>query len=205
MLHAVEPVRLQQGAQRLVCSRLRVAARQHDIEERLHHTAQLHVGAARGAKLVELRPHQGRERVAVLSQQRWYGQRVIAGRHERRAAVEQVGEGPALVNGEVIDHRLHREGQGVLELPLGGGHDLLQALLCQGFLLRGEDEPHAPAGHPAKHPESPERIAEFRAHSPDERLREIIRGPRNNGLDRLAEVARGRCADPAHVSPLERR
>ena len=42
--------------------------------------------------------------------------RIVAGRHQRVVTGQQVGAGPGLVDREVVDHRVHREGQRVLQL-----------------------------------------------------------------------------------------
>ena len=50
---------------------------------------------------------------------------------------EQLGLRAALVDGEVVDHRLHGEGHAVLHGALGFAHDGLHALLRFGLALAG--------------------------------------------------------------------
>ena len=71
--------------------------------------------------------------------------------------------------------------------------------------MRREDETHAAAGHAAEHPEAPEVAAELGLAFGDELFGEVVRGPRNDRLERLAEVARGRRAERLDVAALQRR
>ena len=60
------------------------------------------------------------------------------------------------------------EGQCVLELMFGGGHDLLGRFTGFGPAIGGDDETHTAAGHSAQHPEAPEVAAEGLAAAFDE-------------------------------------
>src|SRR5205823_4139878 len=93
VLNAVKAMLLEQGVERERARGLGFAARQHRIEERLNHSAQLGTGAAGSAEFVQFGPAQARKRVALQAQQRWNGERIILGRQEGQAALEQLGDG----------------------------------------------------------------------------------------------------------------
>ena len=116
--------------------------------------------------------------MAFLPEQGGDGERVIARGHQSGRAFEKIGKRAAFVDGKVVNDRFHREGQGMLQFLLGGGHDFLEALLGEALFLRSEDEAHAAAGHAAQHPEAPESLAEFGAHAFDESLGESGWWPR---------------------------
>jgi hypothetical protein len=59
VLHAVEAVLFEQRNEGLAGGGFRLAARQHNIEQGLHHPAQLEPVAAGGAKFVQFRAPQG--------------------------------------------------------------------------------------------------------------------------------------------------
>ena len=92
----------------------------------------------------------------------------------------------------------------MLQLALRGGHDFLQAPLPLSLPLRGKNKTHAAPAHAAEHPEAPEVVAELAADALDEPLGERSRGPRDDGLNRLAEVARRGGAERADVAGLQR-
>ena len=75
--------------------------------------------AAGGAEAVELGAARGGQQPRLRAQQRRHRQRVIARRHQRVAAAQQLGRGAALVDGEIVDHRLHGERHGMFHAPLG--------------------------------------------------------------------------------------
>ena len=105
-----------------------------------------------------------------------------------------------LVDGEVVDHRLHGEGNAALELSLGLAHDERDAILRRGFDGGVEEEAHAAAGHAAEHPESPEAVAELGAHLLDEALGVGVGRPGNDGLNGVVEVVLCEAADAADVA-----
>ena len=107
----------------------------------------------------------------------------------------------AVVDGEVVDHRLHGEGQGVLQAALRRGHQLLEIVLGLALALGIDDEPHAAAGDAAEHEEAPVGRAEAGADLLDERLRVMVRGPGDDRLDGAEEVVRGGAGDFPHVAP----
>ena len=121
------------------------------------------------------------------------------GRHQRIVARQQVGHGAVLIDGVVEDHRIHGEGQGRREAALGFQHQDLKPFLGLHFPLRRKDETHAAAGHPTEHPEAPEIGTEFGFALLDEPLGEVVGGPRDDGLQRLPEIARGGLADAADI------
>ena len=61
---------------------------------------------------------------------------VIGRRHDRLAAFVQLGRRAAVVDRKIVDHRVHREGQRALQLPLDGHHLRLQEVLGLGPPLR---------------------------------------------------------------------
>src|SRR5439155_2776730 len=73
-----------------------------------------------------------------------------------------------------------------------------------GPLFRRKNKTHTATRHPAEHPKTPRRIIEFSAHALNQRLSEIVRSPRNDGLNRLLEISRGRRSDVAHVALSQR-
>ena len=93
----------------------------------------------------------------------------------------------------------------MLELFPGGGHDFLEAALCPRFCFRGENEAHPSSRHPPEHPKPPEGLAKICAHSLDECFSKVIACPRDDGLDRLLEVAGGRVTDPLDIAVSQRR
>ena len=113
--------------------------------------------------------------------------------------MQQVGPGAFFVDGKVIDHRLHRERQGIFKLALGLRHKLLQPRLARGFLRGVKDESHAAARHAAQHPEPEKILPELRLHPVDDGFREQIRGPGNDGLDGAEEISRRRRAQGCDV------
>ena len=203
VLRAIEPMFVQQRGEGRAGGGLGFAAREQRVEERLHDPAQLGPGPAGCPKFVQLGAAQRRERAQLLPQQRRDGERVVALWHQRVGVGEQIGEGTVFVDGKIINHRLHREGQRVLQLALRSRHDFLQALLCGGLLFRRENESHAAARHAAEHPEAPEVFPEPGGHTLDERLGVIAGGPGNNGLNRPAKIARGGRADGADIAFLQ--
>ena len=149
VLCAVEAVLFQEGAKCLFICGFGFAARQHRIEERLHHVAQLRLSAAGRSEFIQLGTAQRRKRAPFLAQQLRHGQRIVARRHQGVRAIEQNGLGAALVDGKIVHYRLHGEGKRVLQLALRAGHDFLQALLRARLLFRRKDESHSAAGHAA--------------------------------------------------------
>jgi hypothetical protein len=125
----------------------RLSAGQQTVEERLHHAAQLGPRAAGGAELVQFGARGGSASGGRRAASAGRGA-CNSRRQERRVPAQQVGPGAALIDGEIIDHRLHGEGQGVLEFALGGGHDFLQALLRAGLAFRAKMKPMPPPDMP---------------------------------------------------------
>ena len=124
VLFRVEAVRLEQGRERFV-ARGRFVARKHGVEKRLHHPAQLLLRPASGAKFIQLRAPLRRQRATVLADQFRNGEHVISGRHERVGAAEEIGEGPVFVDREIVNHRIHRKRERLLQLTFRFQHDRL--------------------------------------------------------------------------------
>ena len=87
--------------------------------------------------------------------------RIVTGWHERAVTGQQVAPGPAFVDGEVVDDRLHGKWQRALQLALGLRHDFRERDLGRRFVPGRKDESHATAGHAAQHPKTPEIVAEL--------------------------------------------
>ena len=145
----------------------------------------------------------GESRRDSVRMQRRHRQRVIFGRHQRRAAAQNPGVGAPLVDGEIVDHRLHGERHGVFQFALGLAHDDLEAFLGVRLAARVEQESHAAARHAAEHPEAPEIRAEFRTRAADQRLGIEVAGPRDDGLHGTVEIALGAGADGPDVAALQ--
>src|SRR5688572_33426107 len=109
---------------------------------------------------------------------------------------QRVSPGAALVDREIVNDWLHGKWQGGLQLAFGTGHDFLQRILCPGLRIGCEDKTHAPAGHAAQHPETPEVLAELLRGPRNEGLRVKIGGPGNDCLDWTLKISgRGRAND----------
>ena len=199
VLGGIEPVLVEQLVERRARGLVRALAREHDIEEGLDHPAQFGLGATGGREQVEFGAADGSKGAPVLTKQGRGDQGVVRGGHERRGVFEQIGAGALFIDGEVVDDRVHGEGEGVLEITFGSRHDLLELFPGLGHAMRGHDEAHAAAGHSTEHPEAPEILAELGARAVDEGFGVEIRGPGDDGLDRAMEVAGGGGADGGDV------
>ena len=153
----------------------------------------LEIGIAAGKRgeAGELRALGGREIAGLGAEQRGEVELVVIGRQGGVRAIEQGGEGAVRIDGEIIDHRLHREGQRVAEHGFRFRHDGEHARLRFGLARWIENESHAAARHPAEHPEAPEILAELLLRAGDEGFRVEVRGPGDDGLQRAAEIFRG--------------
>jgi hypothetical protein len=58
------------------------------------------------------------------------------------------------MDGEIVNHRLHRERQRMLQLFARSAHRFAKELLRLGLPVRSKDEPHPPTAHTAQHPEA---------------------------------------------------
>ena len=180
------------------------SAGKQDVEQRLHHAAELRAVAGGGTELVEFEAPLGRQTMPIHAEHPGNRQGVVARRHQGFLAREQVGDRAVLIDGIVEHDRIHRERQGVLQLALRPQHDLLHPLLRLELALRCEDEAHATARHAAQHPESPKVIAEGLGSAGDQLLREMGGSPRDDRLDRPAEVAGRRCSQTPDVALAKR-
>ena len=105
------------------------------------------------------------------------------------------------VDREVVDDRLHREGQRVLAACAWRALISSWSCACASALRAGANRKRHPAArHAAEHPEAPEVIAKRGAGLLDQRLGVEIAGPGDDRLERPEEVARGRRAHAA-ISP----
>ncbi len=200
VLHAVKAEFVEQVVQALAAG-VSLCARKEPVEQRVYHPSKFRVCPAGDAELVKLGASSGAELEAVRLQQRRHDERVIAGGQERAV---HVAPRAALVDGEVIDDRLHRERQRVLQLALGRRHDFAERFLGGGLDARIKDESHAAAAHAAEHPESEKLLAEPFTDPVDHGLSVQVRRPRNDGLDRAEKVARCRRADGRNISGTQR-
>src|SRR5450759_4733729 len=104
-----------------------------------------------------------------------------------------------LVDRKVVNDRLHRERQGILEIAFGGLHDRQNSVLAGLFLPWLEDKTHAAARHTAQHPKAPKVRPELSTCALDHRLSVEVAGPGDYCLDRTEKVAGGAGATPPHV------
>ncbi len=115
------------------------------------------------AEGVQFGAAEGGEAALFVAQQPRQRQRVVAGGHQRLVAAAQFGPGAALVDGKVVDDRIHRKGHGAFQLALGRAHHRHQPILRLDLAPRVEDKAHAAARHAAQHPEAPEISAKLSA------------------------------------------
>src|SRR5579872_3157409 len=203
VLHGIEAVLPQQILQRFAGLRGTDRLRQQPLDQRVDGGAQLGPRAARLAKGFEVRAARRSQLARVQAHQPRDHHRVIGRRKRHIGSPQQRGERAALVDGKVVDHRVHREWQRVLQPPPRGRHDLLQPLLRLRLARRIEDEAHPTARHAAKHPEAPEVGAEGGPDLIDQRFGVEIAGPGDDRLDRPEEVAGRRRADSGDVALLQ--
>ena len=145
----------------------------------------------------------GREITRLGAEQRGEVELVVIGRQGGVRAIEKGGEGAVGIDGEIIDHRLHREGQRVAEQGFRFRHDREHACLRLGLAGGIEDETHATARHAAEHPEAPEIIAELLLRAGDEGFRVEVRGPGDDRLQRTSEIFRGEFSERPDVRGTE--
>ncbi len=139
----------------------------------------------------------------LVAQQVRHGLCVIPAGHQRTLTCQQLGVRAVLVDGEVIDDRLHGKGYGRFQIALGLRHDLVQPILGPRLHVGVEDEAHAAARHAAHHPETPEIVAKLLLYLTHEPFRVGCRRPGNDGLDGAEEIAvRGR-ADRSHIAVIQ--
>jgi hypothetical protein len=113
VLSAVEAIGVEHGEETGCAGALvGAAAREHDIEERLDHAAEFRAGAAGGSEAIEFGAAKERERADFLTEEAWYGEDVIAFRHEGAVAGEEGSEGAVFVDSEVVDDGFHGEREG---------------------------------------------------------------------------------------------
>jgi hypothetical protein len=180
-----------------------MAAGEEDVEERLDDVAEAGLGTAGGAELIELIAPSCGQSGALAAEQGWNGERVVSRRHKGVRAREQVGACAVVVDGEVVDDRFHGEGEGVLELAPGAGHDFLESGLGFGFAVRSEDEAHATATHAAQHAKAPEIGTESSPGLRDERFGVMVGGPGDDGLNGKFEVAGGGGTDGGDIAAAQ--
>ncbi len=206
MVDRVEAVVGEQALQVvLLAGPVGLSAGQHVVEKLLHHAGEFRRHAAGRAEAVQLGAAAGREQKGIGAQQRRHGQRIVFGGQQGVIAREQARLGSAFVDGEVIDHRVHGERDGMFQALFGFAHDGGEPVLGFGSPVGRKEKPHAAAGHSAKHPEAPEILAHGGARPADERIRVQVSGPGDDGLDGTVEVAlrfRSDAADIVLLQPL---
>lgn len=170
MLGRIEAVLIEELGERRLGGLIGAMAGQHDVEKGLDHAAELGFGAAGGGEQVKFGAADWGECPPVLAEEGRGDEGVVGGGHECGGAVEQIGAGAMFIDGEVVDDRIHGEGEGVFEFLFGGGHDLLELVAGFGRAVGRHHEAHTAAGHPAEHPESPEVPVEVGTGAVDESL-----------------------------------
>jgi len=154
VLERIETVPGEEGGQALLLGCLRAQVRNEAIEHILGQALVGRTDAAGCDEPFQLGAAGCGQRFGLASEQAGDGEAIVAGRKQRGIAGQDLGPGAPLVDGKIVDHRLHGEGQRMLEFALGGGHDGLQTVLCSTVVGGGEEEAHAAAGHAPQHPEA---------------------------------------------------
>ncbi len=134
-------------------------------------------------------------------------QGVVAGGISASPPCSSSAQVPLLVDGEIVDHRLHGERHRVLQSALGLGHDGVQTrpgrvAADRGLKMKPMPPPDMPPSIQKPQKSAPNSVADAR----DQRLGVEVAGPGNDGLDRAEEIALGgmrRCA--SHVAGLQQR
>ena len=112
------------------------------------------------------------------AQQRGHNERVVAGRHQGVFACKQLGEGAAFVDREVVDHRLHRERQGVSAARAWSPHMIsCKPLLRLGFLSGAKMKPMPPPDMPPSIQKPQKSSPNSVAHACDQRFGEEVATP----------------------------
>ena len=155
-------------------------------------------------EVVDVRPPEGLDAPRPLGDHPGDLERVVARWHHRLGAGGQLGEGPPRVDPEVVDDRLHRERQGVVEPGLDPLHDRPGFFEEADAALRGDEERHAAAGHPSEHQEAPEVLAEGEPGLADDLLGELVADPGDDPLDRPFPVRRGQGPERPDVGRADR-
>ena len=142
--------------------------------------------------------------MALPTEQRRHHERVISGRHQSGFRSEEVGRSASFVDGKIVDHRFHCKRQRGLQFLLALGHDFQQASLCQRPLFGGKNKAHSAPGHAAQHPKSPKRIAELGTDTLNQTFCEVVRSPRDDGLNGLLKIPCRGTTDSLHITLSER-
>ena len=187
----VEAVFREQFVKRLVARLAAFGSREQGVEEFLDDAAQLGLRATRAGETIQLAACCGGEVFQVATEELWRKEQVVAFGHEPGVGGKEVGEGAVFVDSEIVNHWLHRKRQALGERLFRCGHDDLKPVLQLGFSVRRDDKTHAAPGHSSEHPKAPEVFAKFAAHLLDKPLGVVVRGPRDDGLNRAAKVLRG--------------
>ena len=109
----IEAVGLQDRLQAAVAVGLFAGPREQGPQQHLGGTGQPRMRAACGGKPRDLVADRRAELPRFLPQPLRRADRIVGRRHHRVAAVVQLGHRAAVVDGEVVDHRVHGEGQRV--------------------------------------------------------------------------------------------
>ena len=110
------------------------------------HVLPLDSGPLRGGLL-----QQDRQLEAEIFLQEMRNRRVL-----RPLSMGQATHGALAVDAEVVDHRIHGEGKSMLVLLLQAQENIRKNRFDLVPQVGTDNQPHAPAGHAAQHPESPE-------------------------------------------------
>ena len=150
VLHAVEAVAIEQLGQAAAFARRRLRLLgQQRVEKVSAPWRRIRARWRRAALKRSSSALRAGSRRGVGAQQRRDGESVVAGGHQRAVAGEQVGPGAALVDGEIVDHRVHGEGQGVLPVRAWSRAMMaLQALLRAPRVADANMNPMPPPAMP---------------------------------------------------------
>ena len=155
------------------------------LPEELEELAVFRIGAG---EVIDVRPALLGERRGRAREHPGNLELIVGRRHHRARAGFQRGERAVRVDPEVVDDRLHGEGQRVVEVGLGAVHDRGDLVLEFVVALRGHEERHPAAGHAAEHQEAPEVVAQGRAGLANDRLGELVGHPGDDPLERTVPV-----------------
>jgi len=200
VLEAVKAVLLEEALQvrftLLGCLR----ARQQGVHQQAHRRSELRPRAHRMGKEIQLGAPARGKRMAALFDQAGQRERIVRPGEHCPIPFQQAGHAALLIDGKVIDHRVHGKGQGMLQAAFFTAHHLQQGGGRTLASLRRHHEPHPAARHAAQHPESPVGTAQCFPCTVDDGFHIEIRCPGDDGLDGAEKVTRGRLRQGGHGS-----
>ena len=142
----------------------------------------------RTAEELELLTVRGPQRLRILPNPNRNHPLVIPRWQQRIPPLEQNRARTVRVDRELVDDRLHAERHRMLEAPFRFGHRRLKFILGSVPHLRVEEETHPAARHSPEHAEPPKVVAESFSSRCDQRLRVMVRRPRNDRLQGAGEI-----------------